>query len=104
MILSLPVVLGEQITQSTVRIPTIVLAILILMACVGLQNLCSKLHNYFNGQSDPPLGLEPVLQHLRTVDIGQGIPYVDYTPFLDDVDDDTEDILVHRNCRIRPID
>ena len=91
MALSLPVVVGEQIAQSTVRVPTIVCAILVFLACVGLYNLCAKLCNYFHGGSEPSLGLEPLMQHLQAVDIGQGIPYVNYTPELYD---DTEFIHV----------
>ena len=80
MALFLPVVLGTQIAQSTVRVPTIVFAIFVCMACVGLQSLCSKLCRCVNGQSEPPLGFEPLMQHLQTSDIGQGIPYVNYRP------------------------
>ena len=97
MALSLPVVGGEQIAQSTVRIPTIVLAILVLLACISLYNFCAKLRNYIHGGAEPSLGLEPLMQHLQAVDIGQGIPYFKYTPELCD---DTEFVPVHRDYRV----
>ena len=97
MALSLPVVVGEQIAQSTVRVPTIVFLILVFLTRIGLCNLCAKLCNYFNGGSEPSLGLEPLMQHLQAVDIGQGVPYVNYTPELYD---DTECVPVHRDYRV----
>ena len=75
-----PASVCDRIAPTSVRIQMIAMASLTLLSCIGLCNLCTKLRKLTCRTSTPPTGLEPVMQHLRAVDIGQGIPYVNYTP------------------------
>ena len=79
-VMLIPASVCDRIAPASVHTQMIGMATLTLLSCIGICSLCTKLRKLTCRSATPPLGLEPVMQHLRAVDIGQGIPYVNYTP------------------------